>query len=108
MNDQVLTLGDIALLVTILGGVGALWYRVETRVSQPAKDAAARAELALSQLASFKLEVAENYAKNGFIRDVEERLGKQLDAIVQELHGMRRDVQDALVKAMTKNTTEPQ
>jgi hypothetical protein len=99
MIDQPLTLPDVATMLTVLTLVGGLWYRVETRVSSVSKSALEKAEKTADQLSDYKLEVAENYAKNGFIRDVEDRLGKRFDAIVDELHGMRQDFQNALMEA---------
>jgi hypothetical protein len=103
--NEALTLTSIGQLLALLAALAALWWRVETRISQGSVDAMDRAnsamskaELAHSQLNDFKLEVAENYAKNGYLKDVEGRLIQRFDAIVTELHGMRTDFNKAMVE----------
>lgn len=100
-----ITWEQIAFILGILTAVGALWYRVETRISKGAVVAQTVADAALKSageahenLHKFKLEVAENYAKGDFIKDVERRVISRIDALVQEIHGMRKDFQDAIVK----------
>jgi hypothetical protein len=97
MNSQVLTFADVTMLLGLVGAVLGLWWRVETRVSTGAKEAMAKALQVEKDLQDYRLEVAENYAKNGFIRDVEHRLGERFDNIVKELHGMREDFQKAMI-----------
>ena len=111
--DQALTLNSVYQLGLLLGLIAGLWWRVETRISSAATDALARAdeafkkaELAHSQLNDFKLEVAQNYAKNGFLKDVEDRLGERFDAIVGELHGMRQDFNKAMVEMASHNSSK--
>jgi uncharacterized membrane-anchored protein YhcB (DUF1043 family) len=103
MNGIALTFADIQMLVGVAIGGILLWWRVETRVSSGAIKAQAKAEQVEKDFNAFKLEVAKNYATNGFIRDVEERLGERFDKIVAELHGMRSDFQKAMVD-MAKNS----
>jgi hypothetical protein len=90
MNEAI-TLGTVVQLAVLLGALSALWYRVETRISKGAVEAMAKAEAAHDKLHAFKLEVAENYAKASLMKDVEGR-------IVAELHEMRKDFQDAMIK----------
>ena len=104
MGDHAITLTDISLLLGILTLMAGLWYRLETRVSTAARDALDKAELVEDTLQKYKLEVAENYAKQTFIREVETRLVERFDAVVAELHGMRGDFQKAMVD-MAKNGT---
>ena len=87
-------LSILLALFTLTVATSAL---ADRRTEGVAKAALKKAEKTASDLDQFKLEVAENYAKNGFIRDVEDRLGKRFDAIVTELHGMRSDLQDAII-----------
>lgn len=84
----------LAFVVAILG----LWWRVETRISAGAVKAQAKADAVEADLARYKTEVADNYVKVGYLKDVEGRLGARLDKIVDELHGMRGDFQEAIVK----------
>lgn len=102
--NEALTLTSVGQLLGIIGALVALWWRVETRISQGSVDAMeraikaeAKAEIAHSQLNDFKLEVTENYAKNGYLKDVEARIIQRFDAIVSELHGMRQDFNKAMV-----------
>jgi hypothetical protein len=103
--NEVLTLTSIYQLGGLLTLIAGLWWRVETRISSGSLEAIRRAEaaqdkadLAHSQLNDFKLEVAENYARNGYLKDVEGRLIQRFDAIVHELHGMRTDFNKAMVE----------
>ena len=104
MNGQVLTVGDLTVLIGLVGAVLGLWWRIETRVSGSAKEALTKAQAVETALHDYKLEVAENYAKNGFIRDVEHRIGERFDKIVDELHGMRTDFQKAMVDLAAKGS----
>jgi ribosomal protein S8 len=97
MIGQAITLGDISVIVGVIAALAGFWYRMETRVSGAATNALAKAHAVETALHDYKLEVAENYAKNGFIRDVEQRLGERFDKIVDELHGMRTDLQKAMI-----------
>lgn len=98
MNGQVLTVGDFTVLVTLVVAVLGLWWRIENKVSGPAKEALVKAQFVEAELNRYKLEVANEYAKNGFIRDVENRLVERFDSIVKELHGLRTDLQQAVIE----------
>ncbi len=104
--DQALTPNAVMQIVGFLGLLAGLWWRVETRISSGSREAIRKAEMAQSQLNDFKLEVAEKYAKNGFLKDVEDRLGQRFDAIVAELHGMRSDFNKAMVDSAKGNRTQ--
>ena len=101
------TFGDVTIFCGAAVGLLTLWWRVETRVSAGAKDAMNKAQQVEAALNDYKLDVAENYAKNGFIRDVENRLGARFDAIVAELHGLRTDFQKAMVDMANNNNNKP-
>jgi hypothetical protein len=109
--NEALTLTSIGQLFVIIGALAGLWWRVETRISQGSIDAMKRAneaiekvDLAQIQISDFRLEVAENYAKNGYLKDVETRIIQRFDAIVSELHGMRTDFQTAMLDLATSKT----
>jgi hypothetical protein len=89
--NEALTLSTIGQMVVLIGGLSALWYRVETRISKGAVDAMIKAQGAHDKLHLFELEVAENYAKASLMKDVEGR-------ILNELHEMRKDFQDAMIR----------
>lgn len=103
--NEALTLTTIAQILPIIAALMALWWRVETRISQGSIDAMNRAlkaelksELVAAELNAFKLEASENYAKHGYLKDVEARIIQRFDAIVTELHGMRTDFNKAMVE----------
>ena len=87
--DGAITLNLLIELVALAGALGALWYRVETRISKGAVDAMAKAESAHDKLHVFELEVAENYVKASLMKDVETR-------ILDEIKGMRRDFSEGM------------
>lgn len=105
MNNQAITFSDLSMFIGMIAAVLGLWWRMETRVSSAAREALIKAQDVDRALHDYKLEVAENYAKNGFIRDVESRIGERFDKIVDELHGMRTDFQKAMVDLASKSTT---
>jgi hypothetical protein len=91
-------------LTTILGAVTAvliLWWRVETRISAGAVKAQAKADAVERDLAEFKLAVAQSYAPNGWVKDVENRMVSRLEQIVDELHGLRQDFKDVMMGAVS-------
>lgn len=103
--NEALTLTSVGQILVIIGSMAALWWRVETRISQGSIDAMNRAikaelkaEIAQIQLNEFKLEASENYARHGYLKDVEARIIQRFDAIVNELHGMRTDLNKAMVE----------
>lgn len=105
-----ITWEQIAFILGLLTALGGLWYRVETRISKGAVAAQFVADAALASAAkahenlhAFRLEVAENYAKGDLIKDVETRVLQRIDAVVTELHGMRKDFQDAMMKMALSN-----
>ena len=108
-----ITWEQLAFFIGLCVALLTLWYRVETRISKSALEAKIVAETALktasdahTNLHNFKLEVAENYAKGDFIKDVERRVISRIDALVQEIHGMRKDFQDAIVKMASQHRQE--
>jgi hypothetical protein len=105
MNEHVITFADISFFVVFLSAAAGLWYRVETHVSKSATAALAKIEIVEKALNEYKLEVAENYAKQTFIRDVEQRLAGRFDDVVAELHGMRQDFQKAVVDMAKSGST---
>ena len=116
--NEALTLGSLSQFIVMGLGILGLWWRVEHRVSAGANRAQEKADLVAAQLAlfremsaqnlnDFKLEVAEYYAKSDYIKNVEDRLIQRFDAIVKELHGMREDIQEAMVKMAETRVQTP-
>jgi hypothetical protein len=89
---------DLKIVMAIAIPVATLWWRVETRISTGAKEAIMKADLALSENAKLRLDLASNYADKNHIKEVEGRLLDRLDGLVEELHGMRQDFQAAILK----------
>lgn len=105
-----ITWEQIIGILAFVSALGGLWYRVETRISKGAVAAQFVADAAIASAAkahenlhAFKLEVAENYAKGDMIKDVEARVLSRIDAVVSELHGMRKDFQDAMMQMAMSN-----
>jgi hypothetical protein len=103
--NEALTLTSIGQLLAVVTVFATLWWRVETRISKGSVDAMDRANAAIaetalvkSQLNDHKLEVAENYAKNGYLKDVEARIISHISSIVLELHGIREDLKGAMIE----------
>lgn len=89
--ENVLTI--IGLLFTVVGAAGTVWLILANRIDT------------LEQSHNdFKLEVAKSYASITYLKDVEDRLGERFDKIVEELHGMRQDVQTAIVDIAKMST----
>lgn len=101
-----LTIADIVALLAIASAVGGLWWRIEAAISKVRDDGAKRVDHlshALAEqataLADYKTEVAKDYARNGYLRDVEERVLKRIGEVVTEIHGLRSEIGEA-VKAI--------
>ena len=91
--------GDqVGLVLAIIVAFAGLWWRVETRISSGAKEAMTKADRAQEELAAFKLEVTRGYVPHGYLKEVEIRMLDRLDGLVSELHGLRQDVQNAIVE----------
>lgn len=93
-----ITWEQLGFFIVLLGGLAALWWRVETRISSGAREAMQKADRAQEELAAFQLEVTRGYVPHGDLKDVETRMLDRLDGLVKELHGLRQDVQNAIVE----------
>jgi hypothetical protein len=80
--NAALTLSDLATFGTIIAAVLGLWWRIEQMTGHVRDD-----------LASYKLTVASDYARNGYIRDVDERWGKRFADLTGEIHAMRESIE---------------
>lgn len=106
MEGQVngpVTFGDIAALFGFLATAAGLWWRFEGAFAKIREDADRqidalneRVTAAEKALADYKTEVAKDYARNGYLREVEERVLKRIDGLTQEIHGLRADINDAV------------
>lgn len=93
MNGGVgLTITDIIAFITIAGALAGLWYRIEQSIGKVRDD-----------LAAYKVTVAEDYAKNGYIRDVESRVITQISNVAKEIHGLRESMEEFMRTIMTTN-----
>lgn len=105
-----LTITDIIALLTLFSLLGGLWWRIEAAITKVREDGDKRiAALAehvsannkaladfKTELADYKTEVAKEYARNGYLRDVEERVIKRIDSIASDIHGLRQEIGDAV------------
>lgn len=92
----------IAQIVAIAGLVALVWGKVAARIA-----AAEERALAVSkELASYKLEVANDYARNGYIKDVEGRLIGQIKNVAEEIHKLREAI-EKLMMAATREVRDP-
>jgi hypothetical protein len=96
-----ITWEQLLFFVVLCGALGALWYRVETRISHAATEAQASADRALASLNEFKIQVAREYASIVDIKDVENRVILRLDELCKELHSLRQEIHEAVLKFAT-------
>ena len=85
----------IFLFLTVIGGIGGLWWRIEARLSMQDD---ARSTLQ-RELADYKLFVAQNHVSSAALRESEQRLisaieklGNQLEEAVRQLNVLSRTI----------------
>jgi chromosome segregation ATPase len=85
----------IFLFLTVIGGIGGLWWRIEARLSM--QDAAR--DVLQRELADYKLFVAQNHVSSAALRESEQRLigaieklGNQLEEAVRQLNALSRNL----------------
>jgi chromosome segregation ATPase len=95
---QALT-GLLGLAVTLAGFWRAMTGHITRRLDAAdaqAKSLGSKIEDASKELAAYKLTVAEEYAKVGYLRDVETRLLARIGEVANEIHGLRGDIKEAM------------
>jgi uncharacterized membrane protein YfbV (UPF0208 family) len=114
MNAQALTVADLTTLLGLIAAVAGLWWRIEQSIKSVKSDVALDISAiekdlkdANASLAYFKTEVAKEYARNGYIRDVEERVLARVGEVVSEIHGLRAEISEA-VKVFMQQNNPPQ
>ena len=85
----------IFLFLTVIGGIGGLWWRIEARLSMQ-DDARGMLQ---RELADYKLFVAQNHVSSAALRESEQRLigaieklGNQLEEAVRQLNALSRNL----------------
>lgn len=75
----------VVFIITVLGGIGAVWARIEAIVSRArteamhaASTASNRADIVASELAAHRLHVAETYVSKAGLR---EQIGQLMDLL---------------------------
>ena len=82
-------------LIAIFGALGGVWLRIERALAAVSAAAGAKHDALRAELNEFQIKVASEYARNGYIRDVEERVLKRIGEVVSELHLLRTDLASA-------------
>lgn len=90
MNDPI-TWQQIVTGITVVGGLGALWFRIESAIGKVRDD-----------LAAYKLTVANSYAQDKDIRDVEIRVLANISNVAQELSRLRESIEKVLTAMATQ------
>lgn len=102
-----ITFADLASLVGLIVALAGLWWRLEAAISKVRDDAQKKIDAVTAEaqrnidavradLAEYKTEVAKDYARNGYLRDLEDRVLKRIDGLTTEIHGLRSDISDAV------------
>lgn len=102
--------GAIVFFLTVSGVLWGIWWRIEGRVEKAKSDAigtaaaaAAKAELALLQLAEHRLHVAETYVSKAGHREATEQIMDAINGV-----GARLDrVNERLDRAFEQNKPSP-
>jgi len=71
----------IVTIVALAGSVGGAWLRFEMAISAARAKSASDIAAVEKELTDFKVEVAREYARNGYIKDVEQRLIDRLSSL---------------------------
>lgn len=95
MNGPI-TFADLASLVALGGALAGLWWRLEAAITKAREDTQKKIDAVTADLAEYKTEVAKEYARNGYLRDLEDRVLKRIDGLTTEIHGLRSDISDAV------------
>lgn len=92
-----ITWEQILFFVGLLGMVSGVWWRIEGK----AKEAAAKGEKALEDLASFKLRVAEHYVSKQGLRETTEQILASISGVKDAVDNMTLRV-DRIVENQAK------
>jgi uncharacterized membrane-anchored protein YhcB (DUF1043 family) len=91
---------EIAVVASLLIGIWKIVAgRMEAIRIDAAKAVAALEEdlqAATGELSAFKLQVAQEYARTGYIRDVESRLTESMGKLTSEIHAMNSRIDKVL------------
>jgi uncharacterized membrane-anchored protein YhcB (DUF1043 family) len=93
-------MAEIVVVASLLIGI---WKVVAGRMEGIRTEARASVEAleeelakATSELGAFKLQVAQEYARTGYIKDVEVRLTESMGALTREIHSMNSRIDKVL------------
>lgn len=81
-----LTTEIVIFFVSTSSFLAGIWWRVESRI----RAAERLADAVEKNLQSYKLEVEQRFAQRGALKEVEERLIKEIDGLRDDLKGVAR------------------
>lgn len=97
-------MAEIVVVASLLIGI---WKVVAGRMEGIRSEARASIEAleedlvkATGELAAFKLQVAQDYAKNGYIKDVEIRLTESIGSLTREIHALNSRIDKVLTSLL--------
>ena len=109
-QEQVLAL--FVTLVSMAGGVLAVWWRIENRIKAAEIAATIKAEAALaagqlvaSALAEHKLHVAEDYVTKSGLRETTEQIMTAIGDLKQALQGLNTRMDQFLLTGAPKRSS---
>lgn len=105
---------NVIFLLTIIGFVAGIWYRIEGAISKAklealtqAQAAAALATLAQAQLSEHKLHVAENYITKAGLRETTEQVIAAVHAVKADVHGLNERIDRIIENHQATPTPRP-
>ena len=96
-------ISTIAVLVSVAGAAGGMWYRIETRLKSSERDLLQKIEKTKSEIDSLRIETMREYASVSHLEKVEARLVTALDRLTEEVSKLRETWADS--KSVTRRAT---
>jgi outer membrane protein TolC len=98
------TVEQVLAFVTLASALFGLWLRIERAIAAARAKAAGDAEKLQREISDFREKVAEEYARVGFIKDVDARSAAQFKILTDEIHKLRESFERYM---MTKGSRRP-
>jgi hypothetical protein len=87
-----ITWQHVMVFIAAAGALLALWARLEVIVTSLREENRRTRD----ELIAHKVHVAQEYARNGYIREVEDRVIKRIGEVVSEIHSLRMEINNAV------------